>query len=83
MLDEASEFQRTDIIEAWIPRFPFLKYLSLSQVHRILRLNRIRLRFNQSQDNADSPLFDILSTGRIVAPAALTMVSLLLALFTR
>lgn len=44
------------------------------------RLNRIRLRFDQTQDNPESLFFDIRPTGRVVTAAAL-IVSALLALF--
>ena len=68
-------FQRSPIIEAWIPLFLFAILFGLSMDYHVFLLSRIRERFDQTQDNAGSVAFGIRTTGRLITGAALIMVS--------
>ena len=68
-------FQESPIIEAWIPLFLFTILFGLSMDYHVFLLSRIRERFDQTQDNAESVAFGIRSTGRLITGAALIMVA--------
>ena len=73
--NELFGFQKVDGIEAWLPLFLFAVLFGLSMDYHIFLLTRIRERFDQTQDNADSVAFGIRTTGRLITGAALIMVA--------
>ncbi len=79
VLNEVFGYQRTEVIEAWIPLFLFSVLFGLSMDYHVFLLSRIRERFDQTQDNAESVSFGIRSTGRLITGAALIMVSVFMA----
>jgi len=68
-------FQRTDIIEAWIPLFLFCILFGLSMDYHVFLLSRIRERFDQTHNNTEAVAFGLRSTGAIITGAALIMVT--------
>jgi len=68
-------FQQAETIEAWIPIFLFAIIFGLSMDYHVFLLSRVRERFDQTKDNAESVAFGIRSTGRLITGAALIMVA--------
>ena len=68
-------FQKTETIESWVPLFLFCILFGLSMDYHVFLLSRIRERFSQTGDNAESVAFGIRSTGAIITGAALIMVA--------
>jgi RND superfamily putative drug exporter len=64
-----------DIIEAWIPLFLFSILFGLSMDYHVFLMSRIRERYDQTGDNADSVAFGIRTTGRLITGAGLIMVA--------
>lgn len=64
-----------DIIEAWIPLFLFSILFGLSMDYHVFLMSRIRERYDQTRDNAESVAFGIRTTGRLISGAALIMVA--------
>jgi RND superfamily putative drug exporter len=67
--------QQVEAIEAWLPLFLFSVLFGLSMDYQVFLLSRIRERYDQTGDNADSVAFGLRSTGRIITGAALIMVA--------
>ncbi len=68
-------FQRSDVIEAWIPLFLFCVLFGLSMDYHVFLLSRIRERYVETGDNAGSVAFGVGTTARIITGAALIMVA--------
>ncbi len=68
-------FQRSPVIEAWLPLFLFTILFGLSMDYHVFLLSRIRERFDQTRDNAGSVAFGLRSTANIITGAALIMVA--------
>ncbi len=68
-------FQQVPVIEAWIPLFLFAILFGLSMDYEVFLLSRIRERFDQTGDNAESVAFGLRSTAAIITGAALIMVA--------
>lgn len=68
-------FQKTEIIEAWIPIFLFSILFGLSMDYHVFLLSRIREQFDKTKDNRGSVAFGLASTGSIITGAALIMVA--------
>ena len=68
-------FQQVDTIEAWIPLFLFSVLFGLSMDYHVFLLSRIRERFDQTGNNAESITFGVGTTSRIITGAALIMVA--------
>ena len=68
-------FQKVDVIESWLPLFLFALLFGLSMDYHVFLLSRIRERFQQTGDNAESVAFGLRSTGRLITGAALIMVA--------
>ena len=64
-----------DIIEAWIPLFLFSILFGLSMDYHVFLMSRIRERYDETGDNADSVAFGIRTTGRLITGAGLIMVA--------
>ena len=75
-------FQETETIENWVPLFLFCVLFGLSMDYHVFLLSRIRERFGQTGDNAESVAFGIRSTGAIITGAALIMVAVFSAFAT-
>jgi RND superfamily putative drug exporter len=63
------------VIEAWIPLFLFTILFGLSMDYHVFLLSRIRERYDQTHQNAESVAFGIRTTGRLITGAALIMVA--------
>ncbi|MCH7809833.1 MAG: MMPL family transporter, partial [Chloroflexi bacterium] len=68
-------FQRAEVIDAWIPLFLFSILFGLSMDYHVFLLSRIRERFAETKDNAESVAFGLKSTAGIITGAALIMTS--------
>ena len=68
-------FQQAETIEAWIPLFLFSVLFGLSMDYHVFLLSRIRERFDQSQDNAESVAYGLRNTAGLITGAALIMVA--------
>ena len=75
VLADTLGFQKSPIIEAWIPLFLFTILFGLSMDYHVFLLSRVRERFDQTGDNTESVAFGIRSTGRLITGAALIMVA--------
>ncbi|MEX2237067.1 MAG: MMPL family transporter [Dehalococcoidia bacterium] len=74
-LNELAGFQQVDIVEAWVPLFLFAVLFGLSMDYHVFLLSRIRERYDQTGDNAESVAFGVRSTAGIITGAALIMVA--------
>lgn len=68
-------FQQVDRIEAWVPLFLFAVLFGLSMDYHVFLLSRIREHYDETHDNAESIVFGVRSTARIITGAALIMVA--------
>lgn len=73
--NELFGFQQVDIIEAWVPLWTFSILFGLSMDYHVFLLSRIRERFSQSGDNAESVAFGVRTTAGMITGAALIMAS--------
>ncbi len=67
---------QVETIEAWLPVFLFSILFGLSMDYEVFLLSRIRERYDQTGDNADSVAFGLRSTAGIITGAALIMVAI-------
>jgi RND superfamily putative drug exporter len=68
-------FKQVDVITDWLPVVVFCILFGLSMDYHVFLLSRIRERWDHSGDSADSIVFGVRSTGRIITGAALIMVA--------
>jgi RND superfamily putative drug exporter len=68
-------FQRVESIEAWLPLFLFCILFGLSMDYHVFLLSRIKERFDQTADNAESVAFGLRTTGGLITGAAAIMVA--------
>jgi RND superfamily putative drug exporter len=69
------QFRQAESVESWIPLFLFSVLFGLSMDYHVFLLSRIRERYDQSGDNAESVAHGLRSTARIITGAALIMVA--------
>jgi RND superfamily putative drug exporter len=69
------QFRQADSVESWIPLFLFSVLFGLSMDYHVFLLSRIRERYDQSGDNAESVAYGLRTTARIITGAALIMVA--------
>ncbi len=72
---DALGFQQSEIIDAWIPLFLFSVLFGLSMDYHVFLLSRIRERYNQTQNNAESVAYGLRATAGLITGAALIMVA--------
>ena len=68
-------FQTSEMIDAWIPLFLFAVLFGLSMDYHVFLLSRIRERYDQTHDNAESVAYGLRSTAGLITGAALIMVA--------
>ena len=68
-------FQTSESIDAWIPLFLFTILFGLSMDYHVFLLSRIRERYDQTGDNAESVAYGLRSTAGLITGAALIMVA--------
>ena len=68
-------FTQVPSIEAWLPLFMFTILFGLSMDYHIFLLSRIRERFDETHDNAESVAFGLRRTANIITGAAAIMVA--------
>ncbi len=68
-------FQQTETIDVWIPLVLFALLFGLSMDYHVFMLSRIRERFDQTHNNAESVAFGLRSTAGLITGAALIMVA--------
>ena len=68
-------FQQTETIDVWIPLVLFALLFGLSMDYHVFMLSRIRERFDQTRNNAESVAFGLRSTAGLITGAALIMVA--------
>jgi uncharacterized membrane protein YdfJ with MMPL/SSD domain len=68
-------FQKTPIIEAWLPLFLFCVLFGLSMDYHVFLLSRIRERYDVTRKNSESVAAGLQSTARLITGAALIMVA--------
>ncbi|MGH2749215.1 MAG: MMPL family transporter [Actinomycetota bacterium] len=68
-------FQQVESIEAWLPLFLFSILFGLSMDYHVFLLSRIKERFDQTGDNAESVAFGLRTTGGLITGAAAIMVA--------
>ena len=68
-------FHQTETIDVWIPLVLFALLFGLSMDYHVFMLSRIRERFDQTHDNAESVAFGLRSTAGLITGAALIMVA--------
>jgi RND superfamily putative drug exporter len=67
-------FQQVESIEAYLPLFLFSILFGLSMDYHVFLLSRIKERFDQTGDNAESVAFGLRTTGGLITGAAAIMV---------
>ncbi len=75
-------FDRTPVIEAWIPIFLFCVLFGLSMDYQVFLLSRIREYYDATGKNRESVAHGVESTARIITGAALIMVVVFLGFST-
>lgn len=68
-------FQQIDTIEAWLPLVLFAILFGLSMDYHVFMLSRIRERYDQTLNNAESVAYGLRSTSSLITGAALIMVA--------
>ena len=68
-------FQQIETIEAWLPLVLFAILFGLSMDYHVFMLSRIRERYDQTHDNAESVAYGLRSTSSLITGAALIMVA--------
>ena len=68
-------FQQIETIEAWLPLILFAILFGLSMDYHVFMLSRIRERYDQTHDNAESVAYGLRSTASLITGAALIMVA--------
>jgi putative drug exporter of the RND superfamily len=68
-------FQRTPVIETWIPIFLFCVLFGLSMDYHVFLLSRIREHYDRTHRNAESVAVGLQQTAKIITGAALIMVA--------
>jgi len=67
--------QQVDDFEAWIPVFLLCWIFGLSTDYHVFLLTRVREHYEETQDNSESVVFGLRTTGGIITGAALIMVA--------
>jgi uncharacterized membrane protein YdfJ with MMPL/SSD domain len=67
-------FQRSPIVDAWVPLFLFSVLFGLSMDYQVFLVSRIKERYDQTRDTRDAVAFGVASTARIITGAALIIV---------
>jgi RND superfamily putative drug exporter len=75
-------FDKTPVIEAWIPIFLFCVLFGLSMDYQVFLLSRIREYYDATGKNRESVAHGVESTARIITGAALIMVVVFLGFST-
>ncbi len=68
-------FHQTETIDVWIPLVLFALLFGLSMDYHVFMLSRIRERFDQTKNNAESVAYGLRSTAGLITGAALIMVA--------
>jgi RND superfamily putative drug exporter len=68
-------FRQVESIEAWLPLFLFSILFGLSMDYHVFLLSRIKERFDQTGDNAESVAYGLRTTGGLITGAAAIMVA--------
>ena len=68
-------FQHAEVIDVWIPLFLFSILFGLSMDYHVFLLSRIRERYDQTGNNAESVAYGLRSTAGLITGAALIMVA--------
>ena len=68
-------FQKSEIIDAWIPLFLFSVLFGLSMDYHVFLLSRIRERYDQTKQNAEAVAYGLRATAGLITGAALIMVA--------
>ena len=66
---------QVDSIAAWVPLFLFSVLFGISMDYHVFLLSRIRERYGQTHDNAESVAYGLRSTGGLITGAALIMIA--------
>ena len=68
-------FQQTETMGVWLPLVLFAILFGLSMDYHVFMLSRIRERYDQTRNNAESVAYGLRSTAALITGAALTMVA--------
>ena len=68
-------FHQTETIDVWLPLVLFAILFGLSMDYHVFMLSRIRERYDQTQNNAESVAYGLRSTASLITGAALIMVA--------
>ncbi len=68
-------FEESDGLQPWLPLFLFTILFGLSMDYHVFLLSRIRERYDETRDNAESVAFGVRSTAGLITGAALIMVA--------
>ena len=68
-------FQKSEIIDAWIPLFLFSVLFGLSMDYHVFLLSRVRERYDQTKQNAEAVAYGLRATAGLITGAALIMVA--------
>lgn len=73
--NEVFGFAHVDRVEAWVPLFMFSILFGLSMDYHVFLLSRIRERFEQTGDNAESVRYGVAHTAGMITGAAAIMIA--------
>ena len=68
-------FQQIETIDVWLPLVLFAILFGLSMDYHVFMLSRIRERYDQTRNNAESVAYGLRSTAALITGAALIMVA--------
>jgi RND superfamily putative drug exporter len=74
-ISSALGFAQVETIENWLPLFLFSVLFGLSMDYHVFLLSRIKERFDQTRDNAESVAYGLRTTGSLITGAAIIMVA--------
>jgi RND superfamily putative drug exporter len=73
--NELFGFPQVEKVEAWVPLFMFSVLFGLSMDYHVFLLTRIRERFEETGDNAESVRFGVAHTAGMITGAAAIMIA--------
>ena len=73
-------FQRSPVIESWLPLFLFAILFGLSMDYHVFLLSRIKERYDETGENTSSVAYGLRQTAGIITGAALIMVTVFAAM---
>ncbi len=75
VLTDVFGFDRTPVIDTWVPMFLFFILFGLSMDYHVFMISRIKERYDHTGDNRDAVAYGLRTTASLITGAALIMVA--------